>query len=281
MRSPNLMILMMLASVLCVGCAMPVGPAGPASPAQAPASEPERPLAPHSNPGGAHTDALLFTGPSAWGAEVESLEEILYSHGTTYREVTPAQLEAMSLTELASFSALVIPGGDAPTMTRSMSAATHAKLREAVQEQGLNYLGFCAGAWLAVAPAPAPGEDVVYGLGLVNGPVQELTALARQGREFAIAQALFPGGNKRNLLWYGGPITPDIPRGVVAKYPDGTPAISQLHSGKGFVVISGLHPAATLGVLNVLGLQEREAIAPEFAWQLLEAVIAQKELPTF
>jgi glutamine amidotransferase-like uncharacterized protein len=224
---------------------------------------------------------LIYSGEGSWGSEVESLEAILYSHGTTYQSVNASELDQLSLDQLSAYALIIFPGGDAPTVARNLSRETHARLRAAVQISGISYLGFCAGAWLAVSPAPAPGQDVSYGLGVVDGPIQSPNYLSKQGLEFAIVRAQFPGGRERELLWYGGPITPDLPNGVIAKYPDGTPAITQIHSGNGFVIVSGLHPTATGPILDVLGLSAPEAIAPDFAWALLDSAIRQKELPAF
>ena len=199
----------------------------------------------------------------------------------SYEEVDSKGLDEMPLDQLTSFGALVVPGGYAPTITASLSAQTHAKLREAVQVRGMSYLGFCAGAWLAVAPAPAAGQDVAYGVGLVDGPVLQENYLEKQGLEFKIVQAEFPGGAKRDLLWYGGPITPEAPGGVVARYPDGTAAITQVHSGQGFVTLSGLHPTATPAILGVLGLSDPDAVAPDLSWQLLDSTLRQSPLPTY
>ena len=255
-------------------CAMPTNPGPP------PAAQVARPPSAHRD--GTHADVLLFAGASIWTSEVDSLANIMIDQHATYQEVNSAELNAMTLDEIAQYALLVVPGGDAPTLTASLTAETHARLRAAVQERGVNYLGFCAGAWAAVAPAPArPGDDVSYGLGIVDGPLESLSYLAKQGKEFAISRASFPDKTQRDLLWYGGPTTPDVPGGVIAKYPDGTPAISQLWSHQGFVIVSGLHPAANAGILNVLGINDAEAIAPEFAWSLLNAGIHAVPLPAF
>lgn len=262
------------ALLLLGACAMPSNPGPP------PAAQVARPPSAHRD--GSHADVLLFAGASIWTSEVDSLANILIDHQATYQEVNSAELNAMSLDEIAQYALLVIPGGDAPTLTGSLSAETHARLRAAVQERGVNYLGFCAGAWVAVAPAPArPGDDVGYGLGIVDGPREGFNYLAKQGKEFAISRASFPDKTQRDLLWYGGPVTPDGLGAVIAKYPDGTPAISQLTSRQGFVIVSGLHPAATAGILNVLGISDTEAIDPEFAWSLLNAGIHAVPLPAF
>jgi glutamine amidotransferase-like uncharacterized protein len=244
-----------------------------------PVSEPPTSQYPNFFNGTGSGSVLLFQGDSSWDAEVDSLAGLLYTHQVTYREVDSSTLNAMTLDEISNYNALIVPGGYAPTITASLSTATHEKLRQAVQIRGMGYLGFCAGAWLGVAPAPAAGNDVTYGIGFVEGPLLQPNYLTQQGREFAIVSAHFPNGSHRDLLWYGGPITPNS--GVVAKYPDETPAVSQVWSGKGFVILSGLHPTATQSILEALSLSDTQAIAPDFAWELLDSVIHQIPLQVF
>lgn len=227
------------------------------------------------------TEVLIYSGIGTWVSEVRSIEEVLFAHGSTYAEIDAPGLDEISLEELKTYRLLIIPGGDATVVTDSLSSETHTKLRTAVQVHGLNYLGFCSGAWLAVAPAPLPGEDVSYGIGLVDGPLLTENYLAQKGLKNGLSNAIFPDGSRRNLLWSGGPITPDGPGRVIVKYEDGTPAISQIWSGKGLVIVSGLHPAVSKAVLLNLNLPNKEALAPDFAWILLDAAIRQKPLRSF
>lgn len=236
---------------------------------------------PESYVGESRTDFLIYDGPGSWNAEIRSFKTILFSHGATYETLFAEQINQLSLANFKKYKAILFVGGDAPTVRKSLTQPTRMRIRQAVQMQGLNYLGFCAGAWLAVAPAPSLNEDVIYGLGVVAGPVLERNFLAKAGSPHSLDEAIFPDGLKRKLLWYGGPVTPDQPDAVIAKYSDGTPAISQIWSGKGFVIISGLHPAATKSILKYLGHEDPQAIAPDFAWSLLQAVIYSKPLPSF
>ncbi len=271
---PNLMILMALCLLSINACVKPSAPV-PADVAQ---SVPESVPSPSPE---IRTDVLIYGGPGSWKDEVQSLKEILYTHGATYEVLTPGQIDQLTVDQLLKYRMLLIAGGDAPTVRKALSVETHFRIREAVQNRGLNYLGFCAGAWLAVAPAPPPNEDVVYGLGVVEGPILTENYLWKSGHAYGLDQTQFPDGRRMPLLWYGGPITPNASSGIVAKYADGTPAISQLWSGKGFVILSGLHPAANKKILNQIGIYNREAIAPEFAWSLLNGAIHQLPLPTF
>jgi len=238
--------------------------------------------APESSAGVDRTDVLIYGGPGAWRAEIDSLKQILYAHQATYDEASPDRLNHMSIEDFQKYNMIIFAGGDAPTVRRVLTTETHARLREAVQKDGLNYLGFCAGAWLAVAPAPVhPNEDVGYGLGVVDGPVLQQNYLFKMGRVHSLDDTIFPNGSHRKLLWYGGPITPEIPGGVIARYSDQTPAITQIQSGKGLVIISGLHPAANKSILSRINLFDTEAIDPDFAWQLLDGAIRHKPLPAF
>lgn len=241
------------------------------------------PAAPESSVGSGseQTDVLIYGGPGSWRAEIEALKSVLYANGATYEELKPDKLNKFSLDDFGKYKVILFAGGDAPTVRASLEKETRALIREAVQSRGLNYIGFCAGAWLAVAPKPDPTGDVVYGLGVVDGPVSELNFLSKKGLTSTLDIATFANGESRKLLWYGGPITFNSQDSIVAKYSDGTPAISQVYSGKGLVIMSGLHPAANKSILTYLGLYEREAVAPDYAWELLRAVIQNQPLPTF
>ncbi len=225
------------------------------------------------------TDALVFAGSGVWGTEVTSLEQVLTSNGATFQEVSSAQLDAMSVDDIAKFGILIFPGGSGGTEAGSLSADTHARLREAVQQRGVSYIGFCAGAFIGQAPAPAAGQDVSYGLGVVNGPVLDYYYLENQGTDIAMTLLSLPDGSTKDILWYGGPVTPNS--GVIAKYPDGNPAISEIWSGNGLVILSGVHPSATAATEASLGVTSSDGVHLDFLWQLINGALHQQPLPAF
>lgn len=227
------------------------------------------------------TDALLFTGSGTWSSEVANLRAILSGGGTSFQEATSAQLNAMSLDDLARFGVLIFPGGSGGTEASSLTSQTHARLRAAVQVRGVGYIGFCAGAFIASAPAPAVGGDVSYGLGVVEGPILDYYYLENQGTSVAMTLASFPDGSTKDLLWYGGPVTPDVPGGVIAKYPDGSPMITQVWSGKGLAVLVGTHPTANQATLSALGVSSSDGTHQDFAWTLIRAAMLGQTLPAF
>jgi len=59
--------------------------------------------------------------------------------------VGSAELNAMSLDQIARFGVLIFQGGAGVTEAASLNAQTHANLRRAVQEKAVSYVGFCAG----------------------------------------------------------------------------------------------------------------------------------------
>ncbi len=227
------------------------------------------------------TDVLLYTGLGAWAADITSLESILSDQGASYDEVNSDQLNSMTVDELAQYGLIIFPGGQGGTQASSLTEITHANLRAAVQERGVSYFGICAGAFIAVAPAPQDGGDVSYGLGIVNGPILDYYYLENQGTDIAMTMHSFADGTKADILWYGGPMTPNVSGGVIAKYPDGSPAISQMKSGKGFVILSGGHPTATESTLSALGVRSSDGTHLDITWNLINAALHGKPMQAF
>jgi hypothetical protein len=225
------------------------------------------------------TDVLIFTGDGTWSTEIADAETLLTSHAATYQEATSAQLDAMSAQDMAEFGVIFIPGGEGGTEAESVSATTHANLRTAVQQLGVSYVGFCAGAFVAVAPAPAAGQDVSYGFGVVNGSLLNEYAGPGTNQDYEETLNTFASGSTENILWYGGPIVPNT--GVIAKYPTGDPSINEQWSGSGLVILAGLHPDLSQATLDSLGVTP-DTPATATAWEIFNAAITRQPItPTF
>jgi glutamine amidotransferase-like uncharacterized protein len=227
------------------------------------------------------TDALLFNGEGTWAAEVESLRDILNSNHTTFKEVNSAELDAMTVDDISKFGLIIWPGGLGGTQTSSLSSQTQANLRAAVQDKGVSFLGFCAGSFVAVAPKPEKGKDASYGLGIVNGTELDYYYLEHEGEEADMVMASFADGSKRDLVWYGGPVTPNFPEGVVAKYPNGDPMMSEVWAGNGFVLMSAVHPTAPQGIRDDYGLKDSDGLDYELTQKLIQSALHQQPLPAF
>lgn len=232
-------------------------------------------------PGGAgrawSTDALIFNGTGTAGVDAQQIAEILDSKGKTWAMADSAQLDAMSVEELAKFGMIVWPGGYAGVNSSSLSAETRVRIRQAVSERGVSFIGFCAGAFIAVSPA---GEPQGWGLGLVNAPTLDYFPLEDQGVTASMVPVKLGGGTTRELLWYGGPQMHEWPGTIVGRYADGAGAISQLRVGQGVVVLSGPHPEGPQSWRDEFGLVDSDGLDFELAWQLMDAALNRVGLPT-
>jgi glutamine amidotransferase-like uncharacterized protein len=234
------------------------GPAPVSTPPQAPEKR------------GYSTDVLLFNGTGVWTSEVSALQGILSGHGLSYDLVNSAQLDAMTADDLAKYGMILWPGGSGSMQAASITSGERTALREAVQSRGVGFLGFCAGAFMAVNP-----------LAVVDHPTLNYYYLENQGVDIAMTLYTFADGSTRDVLWYGGPVTPDVSGGVIAKYPTGDPAITELWSGKGFVILSGGHPSVSESVKASLGMQDSDGSDTDLAWSLINSVLTQKALPAY
>ena len=91
---------------------------------------------------------LLFTGAGTSAGDVAAVERILDDNHLEYATATSAQLNGMSASQLMTFRLVIVPGGNFMDMSASLTPQTTARMHDAVQ-RGVNYLGICAGAFLA------------------------------------------------------------------------------------------------------------------------------------
>lgn len=227
------------------------------------------------------TDALIFNGTGTSPSDTQSLINIMTSHGLSYRVATSSTLEAMSSDSFRNYRLLVWPGGDSNVMTKGLSATTRGKIRNAVLVNGLNYVGFCAGAWMAVGPPPWRGGSPIWGLSIVNGNYlkqyfpEGVTSVA------AMVATTFPDGSTRDLVWWGGPYLPSQTGSVIAKYPNGSTAAMETQAGNGYVVLTGLHPEAPQDWRDYIGLVDSDGLDMDFAWSLIESALKRNSLAVF
>lgn len=208
------------------------------------------------------TGALVFNGSGTAGDDTASVVALLKAKGLTYRVVTSAQLNAMTLEEIADHGVIVWPGGKAKTMSDSLTAATEERVRTAVAEHGVGYVGFCAGAFVT-------GDYGSWGLKFV--PIDfPYYYLEYQGVVTAMVEVTFADGSTRDLVWYGGPELANFGQ-PIAKHPDGTTAIGQDFVGQGLVILSGPHPEAPDSWRA--GLNDSDGNDLELTWKLIDAAL--------
>ncbi|SPE39368.1 conserved hypothetical protein [Candidatus Sulfopaludibacter sp. SbA3] len=201
---------------------------------------------------------LLFAGTGASPNDVAAIETILDNSHLDYSTVNSFQLNGMTEPRISGYRLLIVPGGNFVKMGNSLTASTAANVRNAVNS-GMNYLGICAGGFLAGRfPASYNSFNLSSGVqfgfyfpetnGNVPGHVSELYGFRPEvGPQYethkATVRITTPEGPALDQYWESGPQFAGWGE-VVGKYPDGTPAIVEGSVGKGWIILSGVHPEA-------------------------------------
>ena len=191
-----------------------------------------------------------------------------------WKEVDSSHLNAMTMDQLASCGMIVWPGGYAKVMSQSLIRATRERIRQAVTERGVGLVGFCAGAFIT-----GSYESGAWGLGLI--PVDfDYYQLEYQGVEADTIDVTLADRISRSLLWYRGPGLDGF-GSVVARHPDGSPALAKGWVGKGFVFISGPHPEGPQSWRDSFGLTDPDGLDFELDGRIFDATLNQAPMPAF
>jgi len=184
----------------------------------------------------ASTPVLVFNGTGTSSTDVTAVINVVKTVGLGYKTANSSQLDAMSQTQLAAYRLFIVPGGDSVKIGNNLSSRATTNVHNAVAQNGLNYLGFCAGGFFG-------GFSKYNGLNLTSGVWFSLYADYYKGIHKEAVTITFPGGKKLDIYWQNGP---DLSGwgSVVGKYPNGRAALTEGHWGKGFVLLSGVHPEA-------------------------------------
>ena len=179
---------------------------------------------------------LLFNGTGTSPNDVAAVESVLSANHLDYTTANSRRLNRMTSSEIRVHRLIIIPGGNFIHIGKGLTPAATATLRSAV-ENGVNYLGICAGAFLA-------GKITGYNsLNLTRGVQFGFYAAENQGFQKAAVPITIAGAPTLEHYWENGPELTGW-GSVVGKYPDGTAAIVQGTAGNGWVVLAGVHPEA-------------------------------------
>ena len=136
---------------------------------------------------------LLFSGTGTSPNDVAAVEAILDEKHLEYSTVNSRQLNGMSESQLMAYRLMIVPGGNFIDMGNSLTPNTTANIHNAVQG-GLNYLGICAGGFLA-------GNASYNSLNLTSGVRFDFYADENRGiRKAAVAISRCRHANARALL---------------------------------------------------------------------------------
>ena len=222
---------------------------------------------------GAPAPVLLFDGRGTSRGDVAAIESLLDESGLAYETTGSWRLDGMSDAELAAHRLLIIPGGDFMVMGKNLKAATGAKIRSAVQ-RGLGYLGICGGALMAADSPDYNGFNLTGGVRFgfyadVNrGIHRDTVALAR------------PHEPPLDQYWEDGPELSGW-GDVVARYPDGKPAIVEGFVGRGWAILAGVHPEAPESWRRGMTFTTPAAVDRAYAATLIAAALQRTALPHF
>ena len=182
------------------------------------------------------TPVLIFNGTGTSSTDVTAVINVVKTVKLGYKTANSSQLDGMTQSQLASYRLFIIPGGDSVKIGNNLSSKATMNVRNAVAQNGLNYLGFCAGGFFG-------GFSKYNGLNLTSGTWFSLYADYYKGIHKESVLISFPSGKKLDIYWQNGP---DLSGwgSVVGKYPNGRAALTEGHWGNGFVLLSGVHPEA-------------------------------------
>ena len=220
------------------------------------------------------TPILLFTGTGTSPDDVKAIETLLISNQLDFSTATSFELNEMDEKDLRRYSLLIIPGGNFVNMGNSLASTTTANVRDAVHN-GLNYLGVCAGAFLA-GNFRAPYKSFDLTSGVKFGFYADE---ARGIRKAAVAVAV-AGGPTFDQYWEDGPQLAGW-GAVVGKYPDGTPAIVEGTFGDGWVILTGVHAEAPESWRHGMTFNTTATEDNSYAATLIQAALNRTSLSHF
>jgi glutamine amidotransferase-like uncharacterized protein len=220
----------------------------------------------------AKADILLFAGQGASPNDVVALQQVLYNNGFSFSTADTSQLNAMGEDQLRDFRLLILPGGNFEVMGKTLSPAATSKIRRAVRG-GMNYLGICAGAFLA-------GNSPYNGLNLTGGIRFNFYALEASGVRKSAVPISVAGGAASEYYWEDGPELSGW-GDVVARYPDGAPAIVEGRVESGWVILTGVHPEAPESWRRGMNFSTPAREDNAYAATLIRAALDARALPHF
>lgn len=216
---------------------------------------------------------LLFTGTGTSSSDVAAVESVLATLSVGYTTADSAQLNSMSEPQLAGYKLLIVPGGNSIQIGQSLTPTTAGNIHGAVADYGLHYLGICAGAFFG-------GLSVYNGVDLTGGVPFDFYAAEFQGTHIEAVEITFPASGPLDVYWQDGPQLSGWGQ-VVARFPDGTPAITEGVSGKGFVIFTGVHLEAPASWRGSLPFTTPETADLAYAATVMQAALNGTPLPHF
>jgi glutamine amidotransferase-like uncharacterized protein len=230
-------------------------------------------LTPLAPPVKAAEPVLLYVGTGTSPSDVAAIESVLNTLKVGYLTANQTQLNSMSEPVLGGYKLLIVPGGNSITIGQNLSGNATATIRNAVAQYGTHYLGICAGAFFG-------GYSSYNGVDLTSGVSFDFYAGEFQGIHIEPVEISLASGGLLDVYWQDGPQLSGWGN-VVAKYPDGTPAISEGSWGNGFVMFTGVHLEAPENWRGGLPFTTPVSVDLAYAGTVIQAALNGTPLPHF
>jgi glutamine amidotransferase-like uncharacterized protein len=179
----------------------------------------------------------------------------------------------MTEAQLKGYKLLIVPGGNSITIGNNLTSNTTNNIHDAVINDGLHYLGICAGGFFG-------GYSIYNGLNLTSGVWFNFYADYHKGIHKEAVEVSSPDVNPLDQYWQDGPQFTGW-GSIVGKYPDGTPAIVEGTSGKGWVILAGVHPEAPASWRSGMKFTTSVAVDNAYAGTLILAALSGTSLPHY
>ena len=252
-----LVIALLVALIAFIGCGSRGGQMAQALPPPIPAAEP----------------VLLYNGKGASSSDVSAIEAVLGNLGIRYATADSSELNGMSEAQLGGYKLIIVPGGNSITIGASLTRQTSSAIRGAVAQYGTHYLGICAGAFFG-------GYSIYNGVDLTAGVPFDFYADEFKGIHVEPVEITRPNDGWLDVYWEDGPQFSGW-GAAVAKFPDGTPAIVEGQSGKGFVIFTGVHLEAPESWRGSMIFRTPVAVDLAYAGTVIQAALNGTPLPHF
>ena len=215
---------------------------------------------------------LLFNGTGTSPNDVEAIKNILSSNDMDFELVNTAQLNELDTNDLKKYKLIIIPGGNFIEIGKSLTVETAHNIQAAVHG-GLNYLGICAGGFLA-------GNTQNNSFNIAGDTQFKFYSAEDKGIRKTALAVTNADGVMIEHYWEDGPQFSGWGE-VVSKYPDGSPATVEGSYGSGWVVLTGVHAEAPESWRKEFHFSTSTTNSHQYAIQLIKAAMKKTVLPHF
>jgi glutamine amidotransferase-like uncharacterized protein len=215
---------------------------------------------------------LLFNGTGTSPNDVEAIKTILSTNHLDFVLINSAQLNELDTSQLRKYKLIIIPGGNFIDIGKNLTVETTNHIQQAVHH-GLNYLGICAGGFLA-------GNTRNNSFNIANGVQFKFYSAEDKGIRKAAVAITNADGAIIEHYWEDGPQFGGW-GDVVSKYPDGTPATVQGSHGSGWVVLTGVHPEAPENWRKEFHFTTSTENSHQYATRLIKAAMEKTAMSHF